>query len=190
MIEVSSALVTGLWEHMTDHFNTRISDKNTYEMEEVAKALDQMGVLDAERFLREYTTTIGHTIYAPFIVGEDSITSLEAQLRICVHEHQHVVQFDREGAAVFAAGYLLSSSKRAVYEAEAFRCNMEIEFFLSGRILDPGRLAQKLVDYACAPDDILVAEKFLRLSGRSIQLGARVNEASKVAIAWLEAQDV
>ncbi|HRY90250.1 MAG TPA: hypothetical protein P5305_20395, partial [Rubrivivax sp.] len=42
--------------------------------------------------------------------------SLWGQLAVCVHEHQHVEQLDREGWFKFAGKYLLSSAGRAAFE--------------------------------------------------------------------------
>ena len=72
-------------------------------MQSVARLLDAMGVLDAEEFLENYVTTVDRRIYVPFEIGEgNSSWGLWDQLVVCVHEHQHVEQLDRDGWLIFA----------------------------------------------------------------------------------------
>jgi hypothetical protein len=151
-----------------------------------AQALRIMGILDAETFLRNYTTTIGRRIYVPFEPGRAANGwSLWDQIEVCVHEHQHVVQLDRDGWAKFCAKYLLSSASRAAYEAEAYACDMELCFWRSGEVLDPHTLANKLQSYGCSPGDIAVAEAALRSSAATVRRGGLINAATQKAVPWL-----
>ena len=95
----ASELVRAFWEFMPHEYGTRaIAKANAVEMKLAAQALGLMGVLDAEAFLRDYTTTIGRRIYVPFEPGrEDGGWSLWGQLAVCVHEHQHVAPAQRSG---------------------------------------------------------------------------------------------
>ena len=172
---------------MVHEYGTRVIAKaNALEMKAAAYALGLMGVLDAEAFLRDYTTTIGRRIYVPFEPGRDADGwSLWGQLAVCVHEHQHVEQLDRDGWLKFAGKYLLSSAGRAAYEAEAYRCDMELHFWRTGEVLDPKTLAAKLKHYACTSTDVEVAEKALTMSAATVRRGGIVNRASQKAIAWL-----
>jgi hypothetical protein len=183
----ASELVRAFWDFVTREYGTRaIAKANAVEMKLAAQALGLMGVLDAEAFLRDYTTTIGRRIYVPFEPGrEDGGWSLWGQLAVCVHEHQHVEQLDRDGWLKFAGKYLLSSAGRAAYEAEAYRCDMELHFWRTGEVLDPRSLAAKLKHYACASTDIEVAEKALTMSAATVRRGGVVNRASQKAVAWL-----
>jgi hypothetical protein len=63
-------MVTGLWDHMTDHYGSRVAKKDAPEMQLVGTALEKMGILDAEDFLKRYATTLGRTIYLPFEIGD------------------------------------------------------------------------------------------------------------------------
>ena len=108
--------------------------------------LSRINVLDKDEFLRRYTTTIGKRIYTPFDVGvPDERYDLWRQISVCVHEHQHVEQLLRDGWLKFAGRYLVSSAARAAYEAEAFRCNMELHYWRYGEIPDlaPARPATR-----------------------------------------------
>ena len=56
----SPELVQAFWAHMSARYNTKIVDKaSACEMQIAAWFLEKIGVLDAERFLSRYTTTIG-----------------------------------------------------------------------------------------------------------------------------------
>jgi len=182
-------VVRGLWDHMVAHYDARVMDKaDSEDMELVARFLDQLGVMDGETFLRRYTTTIGRTIYVPFQIGVDQGRhSLHGQVRLCAHEFQHVVQHIREPGR-YELEYLTDTAARARLEAEAFRSNMELEWFLTGRLLRPMDLADNLVAYACTDADVAVAAKALSMSSRVVSKGGVINEASKVAIAYLEDQ--
>jgi hypothetical protein len=136
--------------------------------------------------MHNYTTVIGRTIYTPFELGQASAEVEQwRQIVTAVHEHQHVVQQNREGQLRFMTRYLASSAARARYEAEAYRCNMEMHFWRTGEVLSPKRLASKLHSYGCAAADITLAEELLEASAVKVARGEIVNQASLEAIAWL-----
>jgi hypothetical protein len=82
--------------------------------------------------------------------------------------------------------YLLRSSGRAHYEADAYRCNLELHYWRYGRMPDTHRLAEMLRAYKCNETDIAVTEKQFNLSVKTVEQGAIINEASRRAIKWLE----
>ena len=180
--------VRWLWAHMTRKYGSTVVDKSgSIPMQLAGWGLEKMGVMDAPTFLGDYTTTVGKTIYVPFEIGVPrSAADLYSQVIIAVHEHMHVIQFSREGTWTFASRYLLSKSARALYEAEAYRCDMEMEYWRSASMPSPRELAQKLQHYACSPLDIEVATKYLTASAQTIQWGGMVSEPSKEAIRWLQ----
>lgn len=185
---VTPAVVAGLWAHLQAHYGTTIIAKDDDAgMKRVATVLDALGVLDRERFLREYATTIGRSIYLPFVPGEATPAwDLWTQLTIGVHEHQHVVQHVRDGLA-FEVEYLVDSSARARHEAEAYLTQLELHRWRFGEMPPPRRYAEKLAAYACTETDILWAAQYLTLAAAAISAGGRVTEAGAVAISWLEA---
>ena len=182
-----AAVVRDFWTYMTGLYGTEVIDKeNAIEMQVVAQVLGFAGIMDADDFLSKYTTTIGKRIYVPFEIGTESEDwSLWDQILVCVHEHEHVEQFNREGALWFASKYLFSTAGRAAYEAESYRCDMEIDFWHTGQVINPVALAAKLVDYGCTSIDIEVAEKVLVISAEMVKRGGVVNLASVNALAWL-----
>ncbi|WP_200846982.1 hypothetical protein, partial [Arthrobacter sp. 18067] len=114
------AEVWAFYQHMQSRLRTKTANKaDSLEMQLAAEALQRMGILDRQRFLEKYATTVGRTLYLPFgVVVPKGGWALWAQVVVCVHEHQHVVQHDEEGPS-YELAYLTSAASRARYETEA-----------------------------------------------------------------------
>ena len=148
-VGVRPETVRAFWQHMQTRYRTTVHTKgDALEMVAVGFALERMGVLSAEEFLKRYATTIGRRIYVPFTVGEGS--DLWGQMALCVHEHQHVEQLDREGLS-FVWNYLTRPARRAIYEADAYVSTMEMHFWRTGTLLSPEDLTGQLRAYAVDP---------------------------------------
>jgi hypothetical protein len=186
-VDIQPEEVWAFWRFMQDHYRTTVVNKrDALEMQLVAQALDALGIQSRDRFLRNFTTTLGRRIYTPFDVGSPrGGWDLWSQVVICVHEHQHVVQHDREGLS-FEVSYLADRAARARWEAEAYRSNLELHFWRYGTTPSARRIAEVLGDYGCRPEDVDVAAKSLALSAVSIRKGAVINEATHVALGWLD----
>jgi hypothetical protein len=186
-VDIQPEEVWAFWRFMQDHYRTTVVNKrDALEMQLVAQALDALGIQSRDRFLRNFTTTLGRRIYTPFEVGSPrGGWDLWSQVVICVHEHQHVVQHDREGLS-FEVSYLADRAARARWEAEAYRSNLELNFWRYGTTASARRIAEVLADYGCRPEDVDVAAKSLALSAVSVRKGAVINEATHVALGWLD----
>ena len=186
-LDVQPEEVWAFWRFMQDHFRTSVINKSSaLEMQLVARALNALGIQSRERFLKNFTTTIGRRIYTPFEVGSPKGGwDLWQQIVICVHEHQHIVQHDREGLS-YEISYLADRASRARWEAEAYRSNLELQFWRTGTTPSAQQTASVLKDYGCRPEDIEVAAKSLALSAVSVRKGAVINEATHVALGWLD----
>jgi len=186
-VDIQPEEVWAFWRFMQDHYRTTVVNKrDALEMQLVAQALDALGIQSRARFLRNFTTTLGRRIYTPFEVGSPrGGWDLWSQVVICVHEHQHVVQHDREGLS-FEVSYLADRAARARWEAEAYRSNLELHFWRYGKTPSARRIAEVLGDYGCRPEDVDVAAKSLALSAVSVRKGAVINEATHVALGWLD----
>lgn len=186
-VDIQPEEVWAFWRFMQDHYRTTVVNKrDALEMQLVAQALDALGIQSRDRFLRNFTTTLGRRIYTPFEVGSPrGGWDLWSQVVICVHEHQHVVQHNREGLS-FEVSYLADRAARARWEAEAYRSNLELHFWRYGTTPSARRIAEVLGDYGCRPEDVDVAAKSLALSAVSIRKGAVINEATHVALGWLD----
>ena len=58
--EIQSDEVVSFWRHMQERFGTTTVNKaDAVEMQIIAGVLDTLGILDKERFLKSFTTTLG-----------------------------------------------------------------------------------------------------------------------------------
>jgi len=180
-------MVRALWAYMTSCYGTRVIQRtDAVEMKVAAHLLNLIGVVDVKTFMTRSATTLGKHIYIPFKIGvEGDHWSLWDQITTCVHEHQHIVQYKREGQT-FMWKYLLRSAARAHYEADAYRCDLELQYWRDGNLPDVHALAELLRNYKCNETDIAVTEKQFNLSIKTLEQGAVINEASRRAIRWLE----
>jgi hypothetical protein len=180
--------VRGLWAHMTERFGCRVINKgDAAEMKVVAAVLGQLGILNADDFLKHYATTIGARIYLPFEIGVPTGDwNLWMQVIVAAHECQHAFRSQQMGLLTYGARYLTSSSQRALFEVEAYRASLEMEWWRSLTMPDPGQVAEHLRGYGVSDADVQVATTALRMAAATIKRGGVINQASSVAIAWLE----
>jgi hypothetical protein len=130
---------------------------------------------------------VADTIYLPFQIGDESTGwSLWEQIVICAHEHEHVLQWRREGVA-FAAKYLVSSAFRAAYEAEAYRSAAELSWWRWRQVVPPASLAAHLTAYRCSQADINSAAQIIQLAEATIERGGIINPPTAAVINWLSA---
>lgn len=185
---ITSEQVVQFWNYMHSKFSTSTIDKSdATEMQIVAEILDKLGITDKQKFLTSFTTTIGRRIYTPFTVGVESDThDFWSQIVVCVHEHQHVVQHDKSNIE-FEFLYLTSKSARAMFEVEAYRCNLEMHFWRYGHTTGVKRYADLLHSYGCDAEDINVAMQSLLLANVTIRQGIVSGESTAVALEWLNA---
>jgi hypothetical protein len=172
---------------MNDHYGTRVVPKaRSPLMKACGVGLGVIGIMERDTFMQRYTTVIGRRIYPWFTVGEGSEDDLWYQIVVCVHEHQHVVQARRDGLTGFSLPYLLSRRRRALIEAEAYRCNLEMKWWRTGEVGEPARLAGRLSQYGCDQDAVAAARQYLEEAVVDLEDGVVRNEASLFAIEWLE----
>jgi hypothetical protein len=185
---LTPALVIDLYKYMQGVYHTRVVQKGgSGAMQAAAWGLDLMGIQDKQAFMTKYATTVGRTIYLPYVVGATGDTAaLARQVATCVHEHQHVEQYDA-GKWRWQWAYLTDPTARARYEAEAYATNLEMAFWYDGSQLDPAALAAKLRAYGCSAGDVAVAARMLAASASIAWRGGVAHTTSRYAIAWLEA---
>lgn len=187
MVNVTSDDVKEFWKYMSKKYKFDIVTKSdAVEMKIVGWALDQMGILDKNDFLKKYATTIclgsWRCVYVPFEIGKGGITQLIAQVETCVHESQHMVQADRD--PLYAIKYLSSDTNRTYYEVDAYRTNMELHYFFTGKLISPKAIADTLAAYSIGLADRRIAEKHLTVAAKIVQRGGVVTNSSKVSIRW------
>ncbi len=143
---------------MYAHYNTRVIDKERApEMHASGHVLAALGIMSYQTFMTRYPTGWGRRIYPCFVVGEGDEDALWGQVVICTHEHQHVEQYRRDGFFRYTASYLLDSRARALYEAEAYGCNLELAWLKQRSMPATDMMAKKLLAYGCDDEDVAAA---------------------------------
>ena len=191
--DLSAALVRDFWRDSAAHHGTRARLKaRSLWMKLVALVLHTLRILPRQRFMERYTTVMFRTIYTPFTPGvASSAHDLWSQIVIATHEHQHVLQAKRDGPLRFSAAYLLSGRHRARLEAEAYCCNMELDWWFCGRHRDPRELAEGLVDYGCNQRAIAEARAILDACARRLaDTGEVRTRSARWTIDWLSGRGV
>jgi hypothetical protein len=180
--------VVAFWAAMQQHYaSTRIDKSKASEMAGIAQLLDLLGVVKKQDFLTRFTTVIDDRIYTPFEPGTPTRDwSLWGQIMVCVREHEHIRQDRASGGLGFKWNYITNPAQRAHYEAEAYRCDMVLEWRYQGRVLDAYRISRLLLSYGCTMADADVAERMLLLSVPSIKAGAIPSDVAGWACQWLD----
>jgi hypothetical protein len=177
--------VRNFWGFMMDRFGAEYTSKaSSIQMRAISYFLHGFGILDAKNFMEQYATTIAHTVYLPFEVG-DEYPPLWNQVCLCVHECTHVFQYNRMGAFDYTRTYLNTAAGRTKLEAEAYSTRIEMEFWRTGKLVDPKALARLLDAYAVSLLDAAVAEKTYKTISAMVSRGFTVNATSRAAINWL-----
>jgi len=192
-------LTRAFWAHMQTRFDVSVEEKNdSLAMQAIATLLDALSVQERDRFMKDFVTTIvtvDATVYVPFEIGVEVVDGnvrwpLWNQCRVAVHECQHAVQARREGWVAFDSKYLSSGSYRAGYEAEAFGCDLEMEFWRQGAAFDLATFVQErplvLKGYNCSEENIEQARAMLAVRAGVVAQGVVETEAAIVAIDWFE----
>lgn len=183
-MKITGKQVKDFWAFMEEKYGfTTVQKADAAEMHAIGWFLDAIGVQSHGTFMSKFTTTIGMKVYVPFKIGVGKQSQLLNQIATCVHEAQHVIQFSRNPAR-FVARYAANDAARSHYEADAYRCTMEMYYYLTGKLLSPVSLASALKGYGVGAADIKVTRKHLAISKKVIALGYIISSPSKEAIKW------
>lgn len=184
--------VREFWTYMTGEYRSEIVQKDDSALMSIAGSfLDMTSIVDKDRFMAGFVTTIGRTIYIPFEIGVATEQfSLWGQVRVCAHEHVHIDQGDRDGWLTFGAKYISSKDDRSAYEAEAYGADLELEHWRTPTCDLPGfarRRAKSILAYGCGLDQVVLVEQILLIRAGVIAKHGRYEcRATKRAIAYLE----
>lgn len=190
-MKVTSTQVKRFWKYMSRKYKFEVvNKKDAFEMQLVAWALEQMGILDEKTFMEHYSVTIPlgklRRVYVPFEIGKGTQGQLKGQVLNCCHETQHVVQANED--YLFAIRYLGSDTRRALYEMEALRTDMEMAFFIAGHVLSPVVLSNKLKAYSIGKKDRRTVHTHLKACKKIVERGGVYSSVSKNAIRWWKKQ--
>jgi len=187
MMAPTPSLVRDFWSFMTERFETRVVDKRSARsMKLFGGLLAKLVSMDRDVFLLHRATTIGGTIYLPFQPGDDrSDWGLWEQMLLCVVEHDRVLQGEELGVIGYGLRRLTSLG-RALLEAEACRCRLEMEWWRTGRVPDPVAIADRLRGDGVVDAHIALVAISLRRAAERIRAGVIHSRASAVAIEWLD----
>ena len=190
-IAITGKQVQEFWKFMSKRYDFQIVQKqDAKEMRIIGWALEQMGVMDKDSFLWNYSTTVclggWRAVYVPFRIGTGTRSRLISQACTCVHEAQHVVQATRDPKQPME--YLVSETSRTFDEVDAYRTTMEMYYYFTGRILTPGSLALKLRGYEIGERHRRTAKKHLIIASKVVQRGGVITGTSKAAIRYWNAR--
>lgn len=188
---ITPELVRKIWSEALDHFNARSVNKEDSEfMEVVGGFLDLIRVTDKREFLGRFTTTIGRTIYRPFEIGvADGVWTLQDQIVTLCHELVHVEQYT-DSPLIFSLGYCSKPSVRAKYEAKAYAADMEVDYYLTGKLYDIPSRAACLLSYGLNQSHVDFAASVMESVAETIVQGASVNGVAAWIIDRLKANGI
>lgn len=182
-MEFNGDAIIAFWKHMSHKFGSSHCTKGDSEFcKMIAWCADKMGIMDSDDFMKKYSSTIGKKIYTPWKIGSDE-KPLWYQIVIIVHEHVHVYQDDTDD--FFQIKYLASDAHRAVFEAEAYRTELELCWWRYGALPSIRKVAEKVKPYSVSDDDVDVVEQYLKSSSVSICKGALLGPVIRHALVWL-----
>jgi hypothetical protein len=151
-------------------------------MKLIGTFLDGIGVLDKEKFLNDFTTTIGNIVYIGYTPGDTSSGhSLAGQVETAVHEIQHIIDFDDDPVG-FMVRYLVDKSARTEYECRAYAAGLEWTWKTTGKSCDIGRAAQSLLSYGLQQQHCDFMRQYLDVQDDVFRQGGAVSPV--VAWAW------
>lgn len=157
-----------------------VNKHDSAAMERFGALLQSAGVVRDDAFMNQYATTIGETIFVPFVPGVPSGRwTLEGQITVLAHEARHVEQTRRMGQAVMAVQYFTSAG-RVLIEGEAYSVQMLVARELCLDAWDMDAASRVMDGYAIRPSDQLAFESYLL--SRSATL--RVRRALAVEAEW------
>ena len=168
--EPTAQLVRAFSRHMLDYYDLEVVQKtDSAFMKLLAWVLNTIGVMDKKAFMENASTTIGNKIYLPFVLGEASDKfTFPNQISILTHECQHKVQRLKDGRG-FYFSYLFSSAKRAAYEADGYRVNLELFFWYTGHLLNINAISTAIQkNYGCTKADAEMAKTILERASRLV----------------------
>ncbi len=180
---LTSQKTKDLAEHLEEKSDCKFINQN--DLKKVSKIKRFLKILGARKTLVDkWGVTYRGWILLPFKPGDPNCEfNFVEQIMMMCHEVAHVPQWRRHRFFMFQ--YLFSRARRTWFECRALRAEMEIYYFLKGKILSPGVLAGKLRWYALRSKEIKNAIVYLEAVKGVVEKGAITSDAAKVAALFL-----
>lgn len=154
------------------------------EMQVAAELLDALGYVARDVFMRDYATTLANRIYLPYTPG-DASRDLLTQLMVLAHEASHVHQYQTTGLR-FAWMYVSDPEDRAVFESEAMRTEIPIQWQYADQAYDTTWASNNLTAYGCSANDIATAKALLDAAAEIVYRGGVTTAVARDTVAWLK----
>ena len=181
---VTSAHAKGIVGHLTKRFGTRVVGKDKAIMRIAGRIAHRRTGMSRQDFDERYITTLVNRIFAPFRVGDagNEVWSPSTQVRILIHEHQHVVIRKRMGLLKYTRRYATPRG-RAEIEAECYAAEFAWRWARTRWMPSAASQVSNLAAYGCSKEDIDVAEAMLMKWRADIQVGFKP-QATHEAVKW------
>lgn len=183
-MEMTSTHAKGIVGHLTCAFGTRVVGRDKVIMRIAGRIARRRTGMTLETFNERFVTTLVNRIFAPFRVGDpgNEHWTIPTQVRILIHEHQHVVIRKRMGLLRYTKKYA-SPRGRALIEAECYAAEFAWRWARTRWMPSAASRVSGLAAYGCSKEDIDAAEASLNDFAITIRLGGRVS-AAWAAIDW------
>ncbi len=190
MRRIQSRDVRDLWQALSEEYGTKVIPKERSPLMRAAgSGLALLRIQTKAEFMAHYTTVIHRRIYVPYVPGDaKSEAKLWYQASTGVHEHQHVVQANRDGFARFGARYLASPKWRAFYEAEAYGGDIEFLRWAGQSPRGARAIANALKHYGISGAPMDAAFETLRTYEAGAKRGELQNVCTRWAQVWMKAR--
>ena len=160
--------------------------KNFWQMKIIARALSWMGIANRDKWLNNYSLTLGNKIYLSFPPGTARPSYIN-QIRVITHECEHPNERRRHRPLIrHDYRYVRSRAYRAGIEVKCLIAEMEIIHYLTGQLLKPSDLADSLRFYGLESKHIQSVKEQLEEAAKLVKRGAYQTKSAKNAIKFFE----
>lgn len=189
--EITYADAKSLTEHLAEKYGFVVKLKQDSDvMDIVGSLLDTFGIVKKGDFDQNFCTTLGNRMYLQFAPGSDvGGWSPAEQIMVVVHEATHVVQFSK-GDIPYVCMYLLSTTDRARFEAEAYAAGSAIYYACTGTVLSGDQVRNDMRSYGVSGGDMEMVKKIIDTNNSIVQRGGVPSAVAREAIDWMRTQGI
>lgn len=166
--------------------------KDAVEMQIAGAILEALSIMDAARF-KGFSTTIaipcvGVVCWLGFDLAENvDEETIFARMCTLVHEAQHAVDMNKQGAIPFDVLYVVDKDKRCVDEARGYATSAPMRLWRGWAPVPAREVGAKLESgYGVGPAARVTAENAYASLLITVQAGGVVSPVVKFALGWLE----